>query len=63
MNDLMLIKIIEKFDWSILEMAREIQKLENLVEQLADKTQEQKKEIKILESEEKDENRSTAKTI
>lgn len=59
----MLIKIIEKFDWSILEMAREIQKLENLVEQLADKTQEQKKEIKILESEEKDENRSTAKTI
>lgn len=51
MNDLLLVKTIEKFDWNILEMAREIQKLENLVEQLADRTQEQKKELKELEKE------------
>lgn len=62
MNDILLIKTIEKYDWNVLEMAREIQKNENMIEQLAEKLQEDKKEkrelreeIKNLEQEEQDE--------
>ena len=48
MNDIMLLKIVEKYDWNVLEMAREIQKQENMIEQLAERMQEDKKEKKEL---------------
>jgi len=55
----MLIKVVEKYDWNILDMAREIQRQENMIEHLADKMQDQKKEIKELEIEEEKKNVKT----
>jgi len=58
-DDIMLIKVVEKYDWNILDMAREIQRQENMIEHLADKMQDQKKEIKELEIEEEKKNVKT----
>ena len=49
MDEILLIKIIEKYDYSVKEMAKKIIELENMVEHFSEKMNEQKKEIKELE--------------